>query len=98
MPRKTGDMTNQMITARGLTMTFRSKGQTVEAVRSVDLSVQEGELVAFLGPSGAGKSTTLRMLTTLLPPTSGEAVVAGGLARATPVLRVVFAQILQGRG
>jgi ABC-2 type transport system ATP-binding protein len=84
MPRKTGDMTNQMITARGLTMTFRSKGQTVEAVRSVDLSVQEGELVAFLGPNGAGKSTTLRMLTTLLAPTSGEAVVAGCDIRRDP--------------
>ena len=65
-------------------MTFRSKGQTVEAVRSVDLSVQEGELVAFLGPNGAGKSTTLRMLTTLLPPTSGEAVVAGCDIRRDP--------------
>jgi ABC-2 type transport system ATP-binding protein len=77
MPRKTTGMTNQMITAQGLTKTFRSKGQTVEAVRSVDLSVATGELVAFLGPNGAGKSTTLRMLTTLLPPTAGEATVAG---------------------
>ncbi|MGI9824646.1 ATP-binding cassette domain-containing protein [Agromyces sp. Marseille-Q5079] len=70
-------MTNQMITAQGLTKTFRSKGATVEAVRPLDLSVREGELVAFLGPNGAGKSTTLRMLTTLLPPTSGDATVAG---------------------
>ncbi|MCD5345203.1 ATP-binding cassette domain-containing protein [Agromyces sp. H3Y2-19a] len=70
-------MTNQMITAQGLTKTFRSKGQTVEAVRSLDLAVGEGELVAFLGPNGAGKSTTLRMLTTLLPATSGGATVAG---------------------
>ncbi|SFR68392.1 ABC-2 type transport system ATP-binding protein [Agromyces sp. CF514] len=69
--------TNHMITARGLTKTFRSKGQVVEAVRPLDLSVGEGELVAFLGPNGAGKSTTLRMLTTLLPPTAGEAIVAG---------------------
>ncbi|UOQ90796.1 ATP-binding cassette domain-containing protein [Agromyces endophyticus] len=69
--------TNQMISAQGLTKTFRSKGQTVEAVRSLDLAVGEGELVAFLGPNGAGKSTTLRMLTTLLPATSGEARVAG---------------------
>ena len=74
MSRKTGPMTNQnrtnrMITARGLTKTFRSKGQVVEAVRAVDLDVADGELVAFLGPNGAGKSTTLRMLTTLLPPT-----------------------------
>ncbi|WP_022889591.1 ATP-binding cassette domain-containing protein [Agromyces italicus] len=77
-------MTNQMITAQGLTKTFRSKGQTVEAVRSLDLTVGEGELVAFLGPNGAGKSTTLRMLTTLLPPTSGDAVVAGCDVRRDP--------------
>ncbi|MBT2516936.1 ATP-binding cassette domain-containing protein [Streptomyces sp. ISL-90] len=73
-----------MITARGLTKTFRSKGQTVEAVRSVDLDVVDGELVAFLGPNGAGKSTTLRMLTTLLPPTEGEATVAGCDIRRDP--------------
>jgi len=78
------NQTNQMITARGLTKTFRSKGQTVEAVRAVDLSVGDGELVAFLGPNGAGKSTTLRMLTTLLPPTSGEATVAGCDIRHDP--------------
>jgi ABC-2 type transport system ATP-binding protein len=86
MLRQPGHMTNrnQMITARGLTKTFPSKGQTVEAVRSIDLSVEEGELVAFLGPNGAGKSTTLRMLTTLLPPTSGEATVAGFDIRRDP--------------
>ncbi|WP_254431327.1 ATP-binding cassette domain-containing protein [Agromyces sp. Marseille-P2726] len=76
--------TNQMITARGLSKTFHSKGQRVEAVAAVDLSVGEGELVAFLGPNGAGKSTTLRMLTTLLPPTSGEATVAGCDIRRDP--------------
>ena len=77
-------MTNQMITARGLTKTFRAKGQPVEAVRDVDLHVNEGELVAFLGPNGAGKSTTLRMLTTLLPPTAGDAIVAGCDIRHDP--------------
>ncbi|MCK8608141.1 ATP-binding cassette domain-containing protein [Agromyces sp. C10] len=77
-------MTNQMITARGLTKTFRAKGQVVAAVQGVDLSVAEGELVAFLGPNGAGKSTTVRMLTTLLPPTAGDAVVAGSDIRRDP--------------
>lgn len=77
-------MTNQMITARGLTKTFPAKGHAVEAVRSVDLDVADGELIAFLGPNGAGKSTTLRMLTTLLPPTSGEATVAGCDIRRDP--------------
>src|SRR6478736_3674917 len=66
-----------MIQARALTRTFRVGKEVIEAVRGVDIDVAEGELVAFLGPNGAGKSTTLRMLTTLLPPTSGSATVAG---------------------
>lgn len=66
-----------MITARGLRREFKTKTGTVEAVRGVDLDVAEGELVAFLGPNGAGKSTSVRMLTTLLAPSSGSARVAG---------------------
>ncbi|GAA2860892.1 hypothetical protein GCM10020220_057470 [Nonomuraea rubra] len=65
-----------MIRARGLTRVFKMKKESVEAVRGLDLDVEAGQLVAFLGPNGAGKSTTLRMLTTLLPPTSGTATVA----------------------
>ncbi|MEV1291246.1 ATP-binding cassette domain-containing protein [Pseudonocardia sp. NPDC049635] len=66
-----------MIHTESLTRHFRVGQETVEAVRGIDLDVGEGELVAFLGPNGAGKSTTLRMLTSLLPPTSGRAEVAG---------------------
>ncbi|MFC7381701.1 ATP-binding cassette domain-containing protein [Sphaerisporangium rhizosphaerae] len=66
-----------MIHARGLTRRFTARRRTVEAVRGIDLDVEPGQLVAFLGPNGAGKSTSLRMLTTLLPPTSGTATVAG---------------------
>lgn len=66
-----------MIEARGLSRTFGRKDDKVEAVRGVDLDVAEGEIVGFLGPNGAGKTTTLRMLTTLLEPTSGSATVAG---------------------
>ncbi|GAA3793984.1 ATP-binding cassette domain-containing protein [Sphaerisporangium flaviroseum] len=66
-----------MIHARGLTRRFKVKRETVDAVRGVDIDVEAGQLVAFLGPNGAGKSTTLRMLTSLLPPTSGTATVAG---------------------
>ncbi len=61
------------IAATGLVRQFGS----VAAVRGLDLAVDRGEIYGFLGPNGAGKSTTVRMLCTLLAPTSGTAVVAG---------------------
>jgi ABC-2 type transport system ATP-binding protein len=66
-----------MIEARGLVRTFKTKRGPVQAVQGVDLDVAEGEIVGFLGPNGAGKTTTMRMLATLLKPTSGTATVAG---------------------
>jgi ABC-2 type transport system ATP-binding protein len=47
------------------------------AVDTINFSVEEGEIFGLLGPNGAGKSTTIKMLTTLLPPTSGWARIAG---------------------
>jgi ABC-2 type transport system ATP-binding protein len=57
----------------GLTKEFK----TVTAVDHIDLSVAPGEIFGLLGPNGAGKSTTIKILTTLLPATSGRAAVAG---------------------
>ncbi|WP_375401090.1 ATP-binding cassette domain-containing protein [uncultured Amnibacterium sp.] len=78
-----------MIEVQGLTKAFTSRGgkqkTEVVAVDGVDLTVDEGEIVGFLGPNGAGKTTTLRMLTTLLKPTSGTAVVAGHDVAKDPV-------------
>jgi ABC-2 type transport system ATP-binding protein len=62
------------VEARALARTFKGG---VEAVRGIDLEVATGEIFGFLGPNGAGKTTTVRMLCTLLPPTTGEARVAG---------------------
>ncbi|ODU65509.1 MAG: ABC transporter [Micrococcales bacterium 70-64] len=86
-----------MITARGLTKTFTVRKAVVEAVTDLDLDVQRGELVAFLGPNGAGKSTSLRMLTTLIPPTSGTARVVGHDIAADPAgVRARIGYIGQG--
>ncbi|MEH3053566.1 MAG: ATP-binding cassette domain-containing protein [Patulibacter minatonensis] len=89
-----------MINAQGLTRSFRSAdGAEIQAVRGIDVHVAEGELVAFLGPNGAGKSTTLRMLTTLLPPTSGSATVAGfDIAREPGEVRRRIGYVGQGDG
>ncbi|WP_117198897.1 ABC transporter ATP-binding protein, partial [Nocardiopsis sp. TNDT3] len=88
-----------MIHTRGLTRDFRVGKEVVQAVRGVDIDVAEGELVALLGPNGAGKSTTLRMLTTLLEPTSGTAVVAGHDVRTAPAeVRRRIGFVGQGHG
>lgn len=49
----------------------------IKAVENISLEVKNGEIFGFLGPNGAGKSTTMMILTTLLKPTSGKALVAG---------------------
>ncbi len=49
----------------------------VIAVNDISLSVKSGEIFGFLGPNGAGKSTTIMILTTLLKPTSGQALISG---------------------
>jgi ABC-2 type transport system ATP-binding protein len=56
---------------------FRPEVLEVQAVRGIDLHVDKGEVVAFIGPNGAGKSTTIKMLTGILHPSSGEANVLG---------------------
>jgi ABC-2 type transport system ATP-binding protein len=61
------------IVCRNLTRKFGS----FTAVNSINLKVRKGELFGFLGPNGAGKTTTIKVLTTLLSPTDGEAFVAG---------------------
>lgn len=59
---------------RGL---FKREYRDVQAVRGIDLTVEQGEFVAFLGPNGAGKTTTLKLLSGVINPTSGTAHVMG---------------------
>ena len=65
------------IEASGLVKIFRSRSGEVRALDGVDLVVPEGTVLGLLGPNGAGKTTTVRVLTTLLKPDEGRAVVAG---------------------
>jgi ABC-2 type transport system ATP-binding protein len=66
-------MNDVAIRTAGLVREFNGSN----AVDEVDLEIGRGEIYGFLGPNGAGKSTTVRMLCTLLAPTSGSASVAG---------------------
>jgi len=63
----------QVIEVRGLTKKFG----TLTAVNNLDLNVYSGDVFGFLGPNGAGKSTTIRMLLSLIKPTSGEMKIFG---------------------
>ncbi len=60
-----------------LVKTFSHKGGATEAVRGVSFVIEAGERIACIGPNGAGKSTTIKMLTGILHPTSGNAEVLG---------------------
>ncbi len=98
-PHSTAPGQRPAIRTHGLTRHFTHHKKTVEAVRGLDLQVGHGELVAFLGPNGAGKSTTLRMLTTLLEPTSGNAEVAGyDVVRQRREVRRSIGYVGQGNG
>jgi ABC-2 type transport system ATP-binding protein len=77
----------------------RGRKNSVEAVAGVDLSVAAGDIFGFLGPNGAGKTTTLRILATLLPPTSGTACVAGfDIAREPQQVRTRIGYVAQSGG
>jgi ABC-2 type transport system ATP-binding protein len=59
------------------TINLTKKFEDLYAVKQLNISVKEGELFAFLGPNGAGKTTTIKLLTGLLRPTEGHAIVGG---------------------
>jgi ABC-2 type transport system ATP-binding protein len=80
------------VETRGLGQRF----DAVEAVRSLDLAVREGEMYCLVGPDGAGKTTTIRMLCGLLPPTAGEATVLGyDLRRAAAEIKTRIGYLSQ---
>ncbi|MBQ7870514.1 MAG: ABC transporter ATP-binding protein [Oscillospiraceae bacterium] len=68
------DLHRTYTTTKGV---FRKKKETVEAVRGISFEVRRGEIFGLLGQNGAGKTTTIKMLTTLLAPTSGSCRVLG---------------------
>lgn len=78
IPPRTTDEGESAIAAKGLTRRFGD----FTAVDSVDFTISRGEIFGFLGSNGCGKTTTMKMLTGLLPPTSGEAYLFGETVEA----------------
>jgi len=81
---ETRDLTKTYVSAKkqpgiwgGIKGLFSREKLEVEAVKQINLTIEQGELVGFLGPNGAGKTTTLKMLSGILYPTTGEAKVLG---------------------
>jgi len=73
--------------------------QIVEADRGIDLAIRDGEIFGILGTNGAGKTTTLRMLATLIPPSSGQAKIAGyDLGRESKQIRSCIGYVSQAGG
>ena len=70
-------MFTKKIKTKGLKGFFKPVKKEFKAVKNINLNIKKGEIVAFVGPNGAGKSTTIKMLTGILHPTSGEIKVAG---------------------
>jgi len=72
-------------------MTYRAESGPVEALRDIDFTVDQGELVAVVGPSGCGKSTLLRIIAGLRPPTCGRVLIDGQpISRPVAAVGMVF--------
>jgi ABC-2 type transport system ATP-binding protein len=75
-----------MLEARGLAKTYKGKdGAEVQAVKGIDLQIRRGEIFSLLGPNGAGKSTTIAMISGLIEPTEGDALIGGFSIRKQPL-------------
>lgn len=79
-------MSNPMIDVQGLRKTFHNReGKPIHAVKGVDLTIHEGEIFSLLGPNGAGKTTLISMMSGLLAPSEGDAVINGHSIRQEPL-------------
>lgn len=89
-----------MIEVKNLSKRYETRDGSVDAVKDVSFQVQEGEICMLLGPSGCGKTTTLKMINRLIPPTSGQVMIAGRNASEmdTVTLRRSIGYVIQQVG
>lgn len=79
-------MHETLVQVRGMAKEFkRSTGEKFFAVKDVDLDIRRGEIFSLLGPNGAGKTTTISMISGLLTPTRGDALIGGHSITKDPI-------------
>lgn len=81
---------NPKIQVKGVSKIYKTRQGMVEALASIDLTVEEGEFVSLIGPSGCGKSTLLRILANLYEATAGEVIIRASTLNNRPINSVVF--------
>ena len=86
VPESVENNENNIIRIRNISKVFNGKKRTVTALHDISFDVKRGEIFGLLGPNGAGKSTLIRILTTLLTPTSGQAFLDDCEISQDPVL------------
>ena len=92
------ELKKQFISKKRLGL-FRSEKNVVEALKSISFDVEEGEIFGLLGPNGAGKTTLIKILTTLLLPTSGTARINGyDLTQDKEIKASIGAMLMGERG
>lgn len=88
-----------ILETKNLGKKFITKKGTVESVKDVSIAIKYGEIFGFIGPNGAGKTTTMRMLATLITPTSGSARIAGfDIQHDAQAVRSVIGYVSQNGG
>lgn len=84
-------MVDPVISLQNVTLTYPGRGQSVTALEKVGLTADNGEFVSVVGPSGCGKSTLLKIISGLLPQTSGTVLVNGKPVKGPlPSIGIVF--------